>query len=96
MIRGSRFNPEKNRFTWRSDWEAEDDKENLPDEVRIGKICQVAMNSINEDLVFTIETVHDFVDRMLATLDFKCEVIANQISYLYEVTSSAGCSQRNE
>ena len=47
----------------------------------MGNICQVAMNSINEDLRFTKETVYDFKDRMLATLDFKCGVTKNQITY---------------
>ena len=41
------------------------------------------MNAVNEDLEFTIETVYDFENRRLATLDFECEVIDNQISYSY-------------
>ena len=59
MIRGSRYNPERRRFTWREDWEKEDEEENLPDEIRMGKICQVAMNAVSEDLKLTIETVYD-------------------------------------
>ena len=61
----------------------EDEEENLPDEVRMGKICLVAMNNVSEDLCFTVETVYDFKNRKLATLDFQCEVILNQISYSY-------------
>ena len=49
----------------------------------MGKICQTAMNSVNEDLQFTVETVYDFKNRRLATLDFECEVIENHISYSY-------------
>ena len=60
MFRGVRYNPERKRFTWREDWEREDEEQDLPDEVRMGKICQVAMNAVNEDLEFTIETVYDF------------------------------------
>ena len=50
MVRGARFNPERKRFTWRSDWEKEDEEEDLPDEIRMGKICLEAMNSVCEDL----------------------------------------------
>ena len=49
----------------------------------MGKICLTAMNDICQDLTFTVETVHDFSNRKLATLDFQCEVISNQISYTY-------------
>ena len=83
MVRGSRYHPERKRFSWREDWEREDDEEDLPDEVRMGKICLVAMNAVNEDLKFTVETVYDFQNRRLATLDFECEVIEKQISYSY-------------
>ena len=38
---------------------------------------------MSEDLNFTVETVYDFQNRRLATLDFECEVIENQISYSY-------------
>ena len=57
MRRGTRFNPKRNRFTWREDWEEEDNMENLPEEQRMGKICLTAMNSVNSDLTFTVETV---------------------------------------
>ena len=83
MRKGSRFNPVKNRFTWRADWERKDRQEDFPDEVRMGNICLTAMNSICQDLTFTVESVHDFQNRKLATLDFQCEVIENQISYTY-------------
>ena len=43
MVRGARYNPERRRFTWREDWEKEDIGEDLPDEVRMGKICLVAI-----------------------------------------------------
>jgi hypothetical protein len=80
MRMGSRFNPVKKRFTWRADWEKEDREADLPDEVRMGNICLTAMNSISKDLKFTVESVHDFQNGRLATLDFQCEVIRNQIS----------------
>jgi hypothetical protein len=53
----------------------EDDKEDLTDLKRMGNVCLVAMNSINKDLKFTIETEEDYENRMVPTLDF--EVWAN-------------------
>ena len=79
MIRGARYNPERKRFTWREDWKIEDDEDDLPDEVRMGKICLDAMNDVSEDLEFMVETVYDFQNKKLATLDFECEVVDNQI-----------------
>ena len=38
---------------------------------RMGRICLEAMNSINPDLEFTIETPEDFPEEKLPTLDFK-------------------------
>ena len=49
----------------------------------MGNICVDAMNAVNSDLNFTIESVHDFVNRRLATLDFEIEVLDNQIVYSY-------------
>ena len=36
----------------------------------MARICLVAMNSINDDLVFTVEVASDFPDKRLPTLDF--------------------------
>ena len=83
MRRGTRFHPKRKRFTWREDWEEEDNKENLKDEVRMAKICLPAMNSVNSDLTFTVETVYNFKNKRLATLDFEAEVIENQVVYSY-------------
>ena len=41
------------------------------------------MNSVNSDLTFTVETVYDFKNKRLATLDFEAEVIENQVVYSY-------------
>ena len=43
---------------------------NETNEWRMARICLVAMNSINEDLEFTIEVVSDFGDNRMPTLDF--------------------------
>ena len=81
--RGTRFVQRLNRFLWREDWERIDVEENLPEEVRMGKICLEAMNAVNSDLTFTVETVHDFPNKRLATLDLEVEVVDNQIIYSY-------------
>ena len=39
--------------------------------VRMARICLPLMNSINEDLVFTVEAPEDFPDNRLPTLDTK-------------------------
>ena len=39
---------------------------------RMARICLVAMNSVNEDLKFTVETEDDFENGRLPTLD--CEI----------------------
>ena len=81
--RGTRFVQRLNRFLWREDWERIDVEENLPEEVRMGKICLEAMNAVNSDLTFTVETVHDFPNKRLATLDLEVDVVDNQIIYSY-------------
>ena len=83
LRRGTRFNKNRMRFTWREDWERLDIEENLPTERWMGNICVEAMNAVNSDLNFTVESVHDFVNRRLATLDFEIEVLDNQIVYSY-------------
>ena len=49
----------------------------------MGKICLEAMNAVNSDLTFTVETVHDFPNKRLATLDLEVDVVDNQIIYSY-------------
>jgi hypothetical protein len=75
MIRGTGYDEKRKRFVWRKEWEDEDDRIDAPDEVRMAKICNVAMNDINPDLVFTTETRYDFQNGRLATLDFEVDVI---------------------
>ena len=56
LRRGTRFNKSRMRFTWREDWERIDVEENLPTERRMGNICVEAMNAVNTDLTFTVES----------------------------------------
>ena len=48
----------------------EDLARNETNERRMARVCLVAMNSINVDLVFTVEVASDFADNRLPTLDF--------------------------
>jgi hypothetical protein len=48
----------------------EDLARNESTETRMARICQVAMNAINEDLTFTVEVCGDFEDNRIPTLDF--------------------------
>ena len=68
MRRGTRFNQKEQKYTWREDWEREDMEADEPDEVRMGRICLEGMNSVS-NLTFAVETVHDFQNQMLPTLD---------------------------
>ena len=55
----------------------EDNEEDAPEETRMANICVAAMNDVNPNLKFTVETVHGFDNKRLATLDMVCEVINN-------------------
>ena len=68
------YSTSRKRYTWREDWQREED---APDETRMANICVAAMNDVNPNLKFTVETVHGFDNKRLATLDMVCEVINN-------------------
>ena len=71
---GSRFNPDTRKFQVRQeDLEEDTRKRNNGESTnqRMGRVCLTAMNSINNDLEFTIETPEDFPEEKLPTLDFK-------------------------
>ena len=74
---------QREEFTWGEDWERIDEEEDLPEEVRMSRVCVEAMNAVNEDLTFTVETVHDFENKRLATMDLKKDVVRNMIIYRY-------------
>ena len=70
---GMRFNPDKKMFEHSEDGFQEDKKRCEQGETRhqrMARICLTAMNSINSDLEFTVETEDDFADKKLPTLDF--------------------------
>ena len=50
LPRGFRFVKEERKFVFSLEWKEGDDKEDLSDLKRVGRVCQVAMNSVNPDL----------------------------------------------
>jgi hypothetical protein len=56
---------------YKEEWKLEDERENLTDLKRIGTVCLTAMNSVAEDMEFTVETEEDFANKRLQTLDFE-------------------------
>ena len=71
---GSRFNPTTRKFEITEQAEAEDKINKINGEStnqRMAKTCLSAMNSINSDLEFTVESPEDFENEQLPTLDFK-------------------------
>ena len=68
---GMRFSKEENKFIYSTKAEKEDREIGDDDDERMARVCLPAMNSINQDLVFTVETAKDFEDKRLATIDFR-------------------------
>ena len=56
---------------WTEEWETEDKNSDKSDLARACELLRVSMNMLYRFLNFTIESVEDFVDSRLPTLDFK-------------------------
>jgi hypothetical protein len=69
--RGKRFDGSKNAIVYKEEWKVEDDLNNDSNLKRMGEVCLVAMNSISEDMKFTVESEEDFENGRLQTLDFE-------------------------
>ena len=70
---GMRFSKAENRFEYSEEGELEDENKRLAGESknqRMARICLPAMNSINKDLEFTVESQEEFENEQLPTLDF--------------------------
>ena len=67
---------EERKFMFKIEWQEDDDLENLSDLKRMGRACQVAMNSISPDLQFTVESEEDFENGRIQTLDFEIKAAA--------------------
>ena len=71
---GSRYNKETRKFEQNQQALIEDTRKKNSGESnnqRMARTCIEAMNSINPDLEFTVETPEDFPEEKLPTLDFK-------------------------
>ena len=83
LRKGTRFVKDENEFVHKKDWEDEDTEAGENDTVRMSKECLKAMNSVNKDLKFTVETTSDFKKNKLPTLDFEIWVENGVIKHSY-------------
>ena len=67
---GMSFSKEENKFVMCEIAKKDDIERKESSERRMARICLVAMNSVNEDLTFTVEVCSDFPDNRMPTLDF--------------------------
>ena len=73
LDRGMKYYQEKREFVWTAEAEEEDKlkaNEGEDDEMLMARLCLPVMNSINEDLTFTVEVAGNFNNKKLPTLDF--------------------------
>ena len=71
---GMRYSKNKEIFEYSEAADLEDKnkkRQGESDEQRMARICLDAMNNINEDLEFTVETAAEFENEHLPTLDFQ-------------------------
>ena len=68
---GTRYDPTSKKMIISEEARLEDINMAEENNVRMARICLPLMNSINEDLVFTVEAPEDFPDNRLPTLDTK-------------------------
>jgi hypothetical protein len=83
LRRGMKFDQERSEFIFSEDQLEIDERENLPDNIRMAQRCLFAMNSVNENLKFTTEAPEDFPNRRLPTLDFMIWMIRGIIYHSY-------------
>ena len=74
---GMKFDPEDKDFVYTEEAAKEDRELNESTNARMARLCLPAMNSINSDLVFTVEIPEEFEKRRLPTLDFKIWLMKN-------------------
>ena len=71
------------RIEYKEKWKLEKDKEDLTCTVKTASVVQDVMNSIMTNIQFTTETLEDFPDRVLPTLDTKLWVQNGRILYSF-------------
>ena len=70
---GMRYDETENKFMYSEAGEQEDIKRREQGESRnqrMARVCNVAMNSVNHDLEFTVECQEEYENERLPTLDF--------------------------
>ena len=72
-------------FEFREEWKVEHDEKNDSTVKRMSEECLLAMNSINKDLKFTVETPEDFKNKREPTLDFEIWLEKGMILHNYFV-----------
>ena len=74
LRQGMKFCDVDKKFKYNKETEQDDKTRSLAGETtnqRMARKCQIAMNSINKNLQFTVECEDDYGDKKLPTLDFK-------------------------
>ena len=69
-MKGYVWDQEKRKFMYSEDRKNKDVVDNELDEVRISREVLLAMNSVIGDLTFTSETMSEFENKSIPTLDF--------------------------
>ena len=69
--KGVRFEKDENKLVFKEEWKKEDMEKDQTDLKRMGEVCLEVMNSIEEDMQFTVESEEDFENGRLQTLDFE-------------------------
>ena len=71
LKKGMRWDIIENKFLYKEEWRVEDEIVGDTNTTRMSKQVNLAMNSIFENINFTMETAEDFPEKKLPTLDFK-------------------------
>jgi hypothetical protein len=80
---GMRYEKESNKFEFSEEARKEDLQLDENNNKRMARICLPAMNSVNEDLIFTTEIPEDFPLARLPTLDFLIWLVNGLINHTY-------------
>ena len=80
---GVRYETETGKFEYRDAWKIEDEDLSISGTERMMRECIKAMNSINQDLTFTVEWAGEFDNSRLPTLDFSMWIEQGLICHTY-------------
>ena len=83
LRKGMVFDEETREFKFSEEQRIKDEEMQEPDNKRMARICQPAMNSVNRDLKFTTECPEDFPGQRLPTLDFVLWMVDGKLFHSY-------------